>query len=174
MTEVNRLRLFFALWPDARTRAALADWSRAIHEASGGRALKRETLHITLAFLGSRDPAQVVRLEEAAARVRVHPFVLTLDEAGYWRHHELVWAGARTPPAVLSALVRDLRAALAGSAVPFDSKPFVPHVTLIRKARAGFALPGVRPITWRIQDFALVHSRPGREGSDYAVLNRWP
>jgi 2'-5' RNA ligase len=169
----ERLRLFFALWPDAATRAALAAWSRAIHAASGGRAVRPEILHITLAFLGQCDSARLPALQAAAASVRLRPFKLVVDDPGYWHHHQLAWAGARTTPAELRALVTDLRAALTAREFSFDPKPFVPHVTLIRKARAGFAVPRVEPIHWRIQDFALIRSIPGREGSVYTVEGRW-
>jgi 2'-5' RNA ligase len=135
--------------------------------------LHPETLHITLAFLGRCDPERLPSLEAAAASVRVRPFVLTVDEPGYWRSHQIAWAGARTTPPPLHALVSELRAALTAQEFPFDPKPFVPHVTLIRKARPGFALPSLDPISWRVEDFTLVSSTPGREGSDYTVQNRW-
>jgi 2'-5' RNA ligase len=112
-------------------------------------------------------------LEAAAASVHVRPFVLIIDEPGYWRSHQIAWAGARTTPAALRALVTELRTVLTAREFSFDPKPFVPHVTLIRKARAGFAVPRVEPIHWRVQDFALIRSIPGREGSVYTVEGRW-
>ena len=168
-----KLRLFFALWPDDATRTALAEWSRKIHRASGGRETRPETLHLTLAFLGEFDAARVRELEAAAARVRIERFVVAFDEAGYWKHNRIVWAGASRSPPELETLVAELRAALAQARVAYDPKPFVPHITLIRKARREFTLPQFEPIRWPITDFALVRSVLGSGGSEYFIQARW-
>ena len=167
------LRLFFALWPDEATRARLADWTRAIHRASGGRALQPDNVHLTLAFLGSTDPALLPAIEAAAARIAPRTFFVRIDEPGYWRHNQIAWAGVQQVPPELTALVSDLRAALLESGIPFDPKPFVAHVTLIRKARPGFRMPHLAPIDWPVRDLVLVQSATGPHGSRYEVVRRW-
>lgn len=167
------LRLFFALWPDGRTRERLAGWTRAIHRAGGGRAMRPENVHLTLAFLGSTPPAVLPALSEAAQRVTPRSFTLRIDEPGYWRHNQIAWAGVREPPSELDALVGDLRAALVEAKIAFDPKPFVAHITLVRKARSGFKLPRLDPIDWPVRDFALICSVTGPDGSVYEVMQRW-
>jgi 2'-5' RNA ligase len=168
------VRLFFALWPDDAVRAALAQWSRAIERVGGGVPTRAESIHLTLAFLGATDPGRRADIEAAAARVAVRPFDLAIDAAGYWKHNRIAWAGASATPAALEGLVRDLRAALTAAAVPFDPKPFVPHLTLVRKARPGFAIPGLEPVRWEVTAFVLVESEPHAGGSRYAIAARWP
>lgn len=170
---VRPLRLFFALWPDGPTRSALAEWSRAIHCLSGGRATRPEMVHLTLAFLGDTDPATLPAIEAAGACAWTRPFVLALDEAGFWSHNKIAWAGARTSPPELQTLVSGLRSALQAAGVRFDPKPFVPHLTLIRKGRPGFALPQLRPISWPVRDVVLVRSTLTRTGSEYSIHARW-
>ena len=167
------LRLFFALWPDAATRARLADWTLAIHRKSGGRATQPESVHLTLAFLGGTDPAVLPAIEAAAARIAPRAFSVRIDEPGYWRHNQIAWAGVQQVPPELTALVSDLRTALLESGIPFDPKPFVAHVTLIRKARPGFRMPRLAPIDWPVRDFVLVRSATGPDGSRYEVVGRW-
>jgi 2'-5' RNA ligase len=170
---VALLRLFFALWPDDATRARLADWTQAIHRASGGRAMRPENVHLTLAFLGSTDAALLPSIVAAASRVAPRRFTLRIDEPGYWRHNQIAWAGVREVPPELAALVGDLRAALLGASVPFDVKPFVAHTTLVRKARPGFKLPELGSIDWPVRDFVLVRSVTASDGSAYEVVRRW-
>ena len=170
---VAPLRLFFALWPDDSTRARLADWTQAIHRASGGRAMRSENVHLTLAFLGSTDAALRPSIVAAASRAAPRRFTLRIDEPGYWRHNQIAWAGVHEVPPELTALVGDLRAALLGASVPFDVKPFVAHITLVRKARPGFKLPELGPIDWPVRDFVLVRSVTGPDGSTYEVVQRW-
>jgi len=167
------LRLFFALWPDDAVRAALASASTAIHRVAGGRVTGPESIHMTLAFLGDCDADRLGALKAAAARVRVRPFELVLDEAGFWKHNRIAWVGAKGISAALGALVEELRAALADAQFAFDPRPFVPHVTLVRKAQPGFAMPALDPIRWPVDGFALVRSVMKPAGSDYLVESRW-
>lgn len=167
------LRLFFALWPDDAVRGSFARASLAIHRVAGGRATRAESIHLTLAFLGECDADRLGALKAAAAGVRVQPFELVLDEFGFWNHNRIVWAGAAETPGVLAALVSELRTALTEAQVAFDPKPFVPHVTLVRKARPGFAMPALDPIRWRVDGFVLVRSVMRSAGSDYLVESRW-
>jgi len=95
-----------------------------------------------------------------------------LDRPGYWKHNRIAWAGAVAVPEELEALVSELRCALERSHIRFDAKPFVSHVTLLRDAREPQALPGLEPIRWELDGFALVRSPAGRGGS-YEVLEGW-
>lgn len=171
--SIASLRLFFALWPDDPTRARLADWMQAIHRASGGRAMPPENVHLTLAFLGSTPAAALPAIAAAAGRAAPRTFTLRIDAPGYWRHNQIAWAGAREVPPALAALVGDLRAALLEANVAFDPKPFVAHLTLVRKAPPGFRLPRLEPIEWPVRDFVLVRSMTGPDGSAYEVTQRW-
>jgi 2'-5' RNA ligase len=166
------LRLFFALWPDGATRAALADWGQRMQRAAGGRTTRADAIHLTLAFLGATDRTRLAELEAVARRVRPRQFEFVLDEPGFWTHNRLAWVGARRSPAELGALVADLRTALLEARFPFDPKPFVPHLTLVRKARAGGELPALEPVRWFVRDFVLVRSIPGAGGSEYVIQAR--
>jgi len=168
------LRLFFALWPDDAARLALAEWCRRIHRVANGRPTRAETIHQTLAFLGDCEPARLAEIEAAAGRVPPRRFELVLDRAGLWNHNRIAWAGASAVPPELDALVAELRAVLADAGFAFDRKPFVPHITLVRKARPGVALPALAPIRWQVTGFVLVRSVLRPDGSDYAIQGRWP
>jgi 2'-5' RNA ligase len=128
---------------------------------------------MTLAFLGDCDPERLDALKAAAAGVPVRPFEVVLDEAGFWRHNRIAWAGATAVPDALESLVSDLRAALVGAGFAFDPKPFVPHITLVRKAQPGFVMPALDPISWQVTAFVLVRSVIRPAGSDYLIEGRW-
>src|SRR5205807_403857 len=66
-------RLFFALWPDAGQRAALVHATRKAVRSSGGRPVPEESLHVTLAFLGSVPERRVAELQAIARRVAEAP-----------------------------------------------------------------------------------------------------
>lgn len=164
-----RLRLFFALWPDPGAREALAAWARAAHTLCGGRLMRPQNLHFTLAFLGDTAAPRLDALLAAAATVTPRRFALAVDRAEYWRHNRIVWAGAAAVPEALAALVAELRGALDAAGFRYDARPFVPHVTLLREARPA-TLPPFAPVAWPAASFVLVKSVPG---ADYAIVREW-
>lgn len=172
-SEPDSLRLFFALWPDDATRTALNHTGKWLHKHWDGRRMRADTLHLTLAFLGSTPTDQLESLFACADGVQADAFDLNLDRAGYWRHNRIGWFGAsQTPPQYLE-LVGMLNAALQVAGFPVDARPHVPHVTLLRNS-AGGELPACEPVNWSVRDFVLVSSRTEADGAHYEVVKRWP
>ena len=132
-----------------------------------------ENLHLTLAFLGPTDATRLAELEAVAASVTTVNCSLSLDEAGYWKHNNIVWAGSSKVPDKLATLVYDLRDALKKNGFRFDPKPFKPHVSLIRDAKD----PGEPPkksIRWKVGGFSLVRAYRDDQGLLYRVVSSCP
>jgi len=170
--QPDTLRLFFALWPDDVTRDALNRTGKWLHQHWGGRRMRADTLHITLAFLGSTPTDQLDRLADCADSVHTEPFELVLDQAGYWRHNRIGWLGASKTPAPHFELVNALNGALLAAGFPVDARPHVPHVTLLRKS-AGGEVHECRAVNWPIGEFVLVKSVTESDGARYEVIRRW-
>ncbi|MBE0621918.1 MAG: RNA 2',3'-cyclic phosphodiesterase [Burkholderiales bacterium] len=166
------LRLFFALWPPDDLQAKLAAW--ADKAAGKGRAMRRENIHLTLAFLGATDPDLLPVLTKNTRAVRFAPIRLMLDRVGYWKHNRIIWCGTEDEPQALTALVADLRAGLDAAGIRYDPKPFVSHVTLVRKSLGLGGAPRWVPLVWEVRDFALVRSVAIEGGVSYQVLQRFP
>lgn len=177
-----RQRVFFALWPEPDVARALHDAARLAHTACGGRLMQRDTLHITLAFLGDVDAGQLdaackVAAGVAAEKVGAGETVLTLDRLGYWPHNHIVWAGCDPASVALPALgdiAGDLAARLRERGFPIDNRPFVAHATLLRNARCQGELPPLPPVAWPAREFVLVASQLEPDGPHYRILRRWP
>jgi 2'-5' RNA ligase len=169
------LRLFFALWPSAAERAALAAWQPLLHESCGGRVMLSDTLHTTLVFLGNVPESRLEALRLAAQEVSGNRFGLDLTAAHYWGHNRIVYAAPPTIPAPLADLVSDLEHSLRKHRFHFEVRPYKPHVTLLRNAQWSDAmLPAMRAVRWHIEDFVLVHSLSDEQGARYEVLARFP
>ncbi|WP_459615900.1 RNA 2',3'-cyclic phosphodiesterase [Bordetella sp. 2513F-2] len=164
-------RLFFALWPDAATAARLHDWIRAAHAACGGRPMRIDTLHITLAFLGPADPARTAQLVQATRQQSIPPGEIPIVRYGVFPRPRIVWAGpAETGQPGLEALHDELWAWLAPLGWQRPAQPFRPHATLLRHADTAAPLPPPPgPVVWRYERYALVHSEPGG-GARYRTL----
>jgi 2'-5' RNA ligase len=170
--DPDTLRLFFALWPDDATRDALNRSSKWLHKHWGGRCMRADTLHITLAFLGSTPADQLDALIACADTVRTDAFELVLDQAGYWRHNRIGWLGASETPSQHFELVGALNAGLQAAGFAVDARPHVPHITLLRNS-AGGEVPACIPVRWPIRDFVLVKSVTKSDGAHYEVIRRW-
>lgn len=167
-------RLFFALWPTAALRDALAPHIRALQPAGVGRPQRPDQWHATLEFLGPVPASRVAAAREAAAQVRAEPCEILFDAVEYWRRPEVLCLVARVLPPALDVLVGQLRAGLAAHGFEPESRPFRAHLTLARKVHAPVAVVPFEPLRWPVSDFALVESVTDRSGSVYTPLATWP
>ena len=140
--------------------------------------MRRETLHLTLAFLGEVDAARLPGLLAAARGVSQPCLSFAIDSLGYWRHNRLLWAGSSEPCADVNLLAGALRAALnaAGFAVAGEGQGFSPHVTLVRKVAVVDPawLPPVPCIPWTCRYFVLLASELSEGGASYRVVAEFP
>lgn len=164
-------RLFFALWPDAAAARLLDEAGRGAQEICGGRRMRGETLHLTLAFLGEIAAERIALLHEVAAAIRVPGFTLKLDKLGCWRH--IVWAGCEKTPPALTDLAGRLHESLRAAGFSLEDRPFAAHLTLLRNARCDRLLsaqPSLPAMSWQAEEFVLAQST----GSGYVSTGRWP
>lgn len=166
-------RVFYALWPEGQALALLDRLAEAGVAQCGGRRMRRDTLHLTLTFIGAVTPSQLGILKSVGRSVRAVPFDLRLDRMGYWPHNQILWAGCSHPPSSQRRLFDDLSLRLQEAGMPVEGAAWHPHVTLVRKARGG-NLPALgEPINWPVRDFVLVESFLQASGARYRILDRW-
>lgn len=167
-------RLFFALWPDRELQRRLSALAAQVQQECGGRAMRAQTLHVTLLFLGSVPRAQLARVQQAAACVAARAFTLQLRQLACWPHNHIAYAAPEPPAVVLDGLAGQLRQAMDAAGVAYDRKPFVPHVTLLRNIVHCPEARVIRPLAWRVREYALVESCRDEGGAHYVTLARWP
>lgn len=166
MEKERALRLFFALWPDDATRAALAGLQRGLR----GRLTAPENLHLTMAFLGARPAAIVPDLCAILDELPPRDVTLAIDRLGYFARSGIAWAGMREAPAALRDWQAELVGRLAAQGIANDREfGFTPHVTLARSAAPISAEP-VETILWPRPRLVLVRSETRPEGARYAVI----
>ncbi len=167
-------RVFFALWPDEPVRAQLDRIAGILHRLRGGRRARSETIHLTLLFVGNVPRTTLPALQAAAAEIRLPAFELVLDQAECWRHNRIACVTTSQSPAALIELVTGLEGTLDRLGIPFDRRPYKPHVTLVRNADCRPDPHPFQPIAWPVRDFVLVQSELCPEGARYTELGRHP
>ena len=175
LSKEKSVRVFFALWPNETERTALAAWQPSLYKICGGRAMRADTLHTTLVFLGEVELRRLEALQLAAQEVDGESFELVFDTARYWGHNHIVYAAPLTVPPQLTQLVHDLEQHLIKHHFRFDKREYKPHITLLRHAQwSDLPLPEMDKVAWQVRNFALVQSAPDAEGASYQVLARFP
>lgn len=169
------MRTFIALELPKQFAADTAGLARQLGAVVEGRFLPRETHHLTLAFLGELAEPDVAAAVEAleAACVGSPRIPLRSDGLGKFGRASdaTLWLGIAPAPE-LEELAACLREELTARQLPFDDKPFKPHITLARRARIPKAsLPPLAfPLDDRADTVTLFKSTLSREGAVYKPL----
>jgi 2'-5' RNA ligase len=163
-------RLFFALSPDEAARKAMDAFAPVARSACGGRAVQARNLHLTLAFVGHMPVAAARDVAAAVAGVPRPDYAMVIDQVQHWRHNRILWLGPSTVPEPVARMCALLRHALRESGVRHDDKPFVPHVTLLRAARAPATPLAMGPVAWRGRGFSLFAVHRDAAGLRYDAI----
>ncbi len=123
------MRLFIAVSLSDEMKRSITS---ALHDMKQknirGSYVPTQNLHLTMAFIGERKEADDVI--SAMKNVEYKPFKLALSETGVFG--DLLWVGMKGNQG-LSGAVKSIRDALDAAGISYDTKKFVPHITLIRK-----------------------------------------
>jgi len=163
------MRLFVGLRPSEEFRGALSVLQSRLQSAGvAARFLDPSNLHLTLAFIGEW-PENISAILPPVEQ----PFTLTLSGIGLFPEAKVIWAGVQKSSA-LDHLAQLVREKLAAANIPFDPKPFVPHITLGRKPivpetvdLSGMMIP---PAAMTVEDVFLYRSDRVKSGMVYSVI----
>ena len=163
------MRLFVGLRPSEEIRGALSVLQSRLQSAGvAARFLDPSNLHLTLAFIGEW-PENISAILPPVEQ----PFTLTLSGIGLFPEAKVIWAGVQKSSA-LDHLAQLVREKLTAANIPFDPKPFVPHITLGRKPivpetvdLSGMMIP---PAAMTVEDVFLYRSDRVKSGMVYSVI----
>jgi RNA 2',3'-cyclic 3'-phosphodiesterase len=165
------LRLFCALTLPAETLAGLAAWQAEL-PAGHYRRVPGESLHVTLAFLGTRPAAEVdtIGAELAAATAAAAPIVLRALSYRETRSVGMLVFEDRYGAA--GELARDLHERLQRLGVyEPERRAWLPHVTVVRfreRPRLAPPVPGLGAVA--PSGAAVYMSRLRPTGAEYVVV----
>jgi 2'-5' RNA ligase len=173
-------RLFFALVPDALTGRRIHRFAAGLRAGLGldGALIPPERLHVSLFGLGDHAdlPADLVATAAAAAsRVTEVAFDVAFDRiASFGGGRAVVLTAADNLPEI-RRFHESLGFAMEGTPLAAHAeaaarRPLNPHMTLLY-CDGPIETRAVPPISWRVRDFVLVHSRLGQ--GRHVHLGRW-
>ena len=166
-------RLFFALWPEPKLQQAIYQQTKSSLSVCHGRLLPVEHFHITLSFLGSVDEKKRICVEDMAGQIQASAFSMALELLGFWKKPQVAWVAPEETPLQLNNLVEQLNLVLEKCGFETETRPFLPHMTLVRKAKRAPEVRNVEPLHWKVDKFVLVESQTLPQGAQYQILKQW-
>ncbi|MFI9643300.1 RNA 2',3'-cyclic phosphodiesterase [Micromonospora sp. NPDC051925] len=189
------MKLFVAVYPppsavvDLTARVARLRVGAATAAGLDVRLAEPAHLHVTLAFLGEVEVGRLAEVEaalgsaaETARAGWTHPPRLRLGGGGCFGQDRstVLWVDVHGEVTALRTLARLIRSELRRAGLPYDGKPFRPHLTVARPGDRldpsdvdadRLALDDHTGPHWPVTDLVLVHSRPGPR---HTPLATWP
>ena len=83
-------------------------------------------------------------------------FDLVIEKIGYRKHKGILYAGVDHIPDELDKLVQALHAALTADGFVLESRPYWPHITLMRHASCSVLPELPVRITWQAREWMLM------------------
>lgn len=144
----------------------------------------RDTLHITVRFIGEVDGGTKRSIEDALAAVQLAPFTVSVAGVGCFPPRgapRILWAGL-DEAAPLHELHARVERALTRAGLPPEGRKYTPHVTLARlrdppRAKVVQVLQHLallRTAPFRIDAFQLYSSVRSPRGSKYRIEHHYP
>jgi 2'-5' RNA ligase len=180
------MRLFVCVSPDEGAVDEIASFAVSLKKFTGFRWVGRESLHITLKFLGEISPGRVTELDTNLSRIGgIRPFSIKLSRVGAFPNMaspKSLWIGVGEGSETLAKLARSVGAAAVASGCEAEKRGFHPHLTLARAKGPARGMPeslaralGDAPSpSWVCCGFTLMKSDLLPEGAVYAPVARFP
>ncbi len=180
-----KIRVFFAVDLDARTRRAAAKAMRVLQACPDGDAVRwvrEETLHVTLRFLGDIDPGGVGRLADSVREqtATLRSFCLELGGTRLFpsKRRPVAIVLDVGPLARLEELAEAVERGVTAAGFDPEPRPFRAHLTLgrVRGKRFPVVTGSVTAAgeSCDVNETVLFRSELHRSGAQYTPIERAP
>ncbi|MBQ62414.1 MAG: RNA 2',3'-cyclic phosphodiesterase [Gammaproteobacteria bacterium] len=167
------MRLFFGLQLSQQSSLSIDHW-RTTSLPPLTHPVPLVNFHITLTFLGNLDQRRLGQLAEAADEIVSQPFMLTLDELGFWNKPGILWLGCKEASPILLTLTTKTKHSANQLGFATEKRSYQPHVTLARRCESPPPAPIIPSgFTQEFQNFALYESVSTRSRVRYNIINEW-
>lgn len=164
------MRLFLGLPLQADIQAELDHW-RSVSLPAFSRPVDAANFHLTLAFLGEVNNAQLRSVVDLSEGVIASPFTFRLDELGYWPKQEICYLAPKDVPEPLIELAESTRQVARRSGLRTEKRRYRPHLTMARRCQSPPPAPLIEPaFDIPCTEFCLFESHRTRKGVRYEIL----
>ncbi|WNC72770.1 RNA 2',3'-cyclic phosphodiesterase [Thalassotalea psychrophila] len=166
-------RYFFGLNLASAFKQEITNW-RELHLPNDTKSVIAENFHITLVFLGMVEQETIQRCITETNNISANRFSILLNSVGFWPKPKVLFLASDDVAVTLSILVNNLTNIVINNGIKLQQRPYIPHLTLCRKAKA---LPNIlaKPnFEIEFNNFCLYESISTDRGVQYKVVQTWP
>jgi RNA 2',3'-cyclic 3'-phosphodiesterase len=177
------MRLFFALDLNQQDKQRIAQW-RAQAIGAIFKAIPVDNFHLTLSFLGNVNTAQYHALVQFANGLNTRldgaaqAITLELDHCGLFRKPQVLYLAGHKLPERIAQLAEQLKQQALSLAIAQQQQPFLPHISLYRKANYRPDVKPVSNLSVSFSSFSLYQSISARDNAtgqvQYRAIHTWP
>lgn len=168
------MRCFLGLDLSPSDKLAVANWrEKALprHRAQ----VPVANFHVTSVFLGQISDPQLDQLCRQMDTLEHAPVDVHLDQLGYWSKPKVLYLGSSHPCEQAASLAIVLEGFATVAQIPIQRRPYIPHVTLVRKQTEPVPAPLFpADIACRFDTVHLFESVSGKHGVHYPIRQSWP
>lgn len=155
------MRIFIALDIPDEIRQRIERFVEGVRNfVPDARWVRPESLHVTLKFVGEKNPESVEQIKAALASIKANSFDLSFRGCGFFptpKAARVFWIGIESKPE-LASLARQVDKATAALGIPKEEHAFTPHLTLARAGR-GSGAPGWQKADGPNQNFQKLQEK---------------
>ena len=181
------MRLFVALKIPAEVREKIAALVQELREVEPqAKWIRAENLHVTLKFIGEPGSSTAAEIGAALSKVRTSREISgQFQGLGFFPNYyipNVLWTGITGAPELVS-LAAQIDKNLSEIGIPYEARPFSPHLTLARlhevethdKLRAAIGKKvRIKFGSLAVREFHLVESKLKPTGAEYTTLQSFP
>ena len=180
------MRLFVAIDLTQSIVDSLKELRRQLEPLAGNaRWVRRESMHLTLKFLGEVSTTRLDSVKERLTTIQRSAFKVTVSGVGFFpnvRAPRVFWVGVGSQD--LEQLARDIEKRMTELDFPRERRKFTPHLTLARSRRDGRMNRNMVQAAEKFRDqdfgmftadrFYLYESQLNPSGAIYKKLDDYP
>ncbi|WJG09971.1 RNA 2',3'-cyclic phosphodiesterase [Aliiglaciecola sp. LCG003] len=167
------MRYFLGFDLSAKSKLAIEAWrEKALPHYDS--AVPARNFHITSVFLGQVNNHQMDALCSNIDNYEIRPFSLTFDTLGFWSKPRILWLGTTHTDSAAIAINKQLSDFSKQAGITIQTRPYVPHITLIRKAKDNPPAALIEPqFAIKVDKLHLFESVSGKQGVHYPIRQTW-
>ncbi len=150
------MRAFIAIDVPEEVREKAYSVARRIAEETGARAADRDSMHITLHFLGNIDDAQRSKVEYAMDALHAERFGVEVKGVGFFGGKEprVAIASIGEGSSEIIGIYKKLYQPVSDAGITLERREFTPHLTLARMKNERHEIIGTAKISSTLQELA--------------------
>ncbi|MDG1731379.1 MAG: RNA 2',3'-cyclic phosphodiesterase [Thalassotalea sp.] len=170
-------RLFIGLSPSDEEKQQIALWRHHHLSSNFGekfRSVDKGNFHITLSFIGAIESEQLVNLIDTIERIEKPKCSISLNQLDCWAKPKVLFLTSISTVESIQKLAANVIAAVRSNDIFQEERPYIPHLTLCRKAKTAPIVTEAFKFKLDFQQCHLFESVPTDTGVQYNIIYTWP